>query len=96
MSMVGSTEAVVSVVLGGQREYDALSDVNYNSKQIIQAICVIHIVYSIKQAKFEGESNSIRKLDVPAYIFLVFESFQVQRKYIGKFLDFHPIHMVVR
>jgi hypothetical protein len=55
----------------------------YNSDEIIQAIGVVQLVYGIKKPKLQRERYAVGKLDVPAKIFLVFETFEMQSKHVG-------------
>lgn len=63
---------------------------NYNSKQIVQAICIVHVVYSIKQPELHWKSYTVEKFYVSSNVFLVFETLQVKCKYVWQFFNFHP------
>lgn len=51
---------------------------NYNGKKVIQTVHVVHVVDGIEQSEIHGKSDTISQLDVPPYVFLVFEPFQMK------------------
>lgn len=73
----------------------SLSDMNYYSKEIIQAVGVLEVVHGIKQPQVERKCDAIRQFNILLHILLKFEAFKVQSKNVGELLNFHSSREII-
>lgn len=63
------------------------SDVHDYSEQVVESVGITHIVDGVKNTQLQWECDAIRQLNELNLgfleVFLVFESFEMQRKDIG-------------
>lgn len=68
----------------------SLSNVDYHGKELVQPVRVFDVVTGIGKLELSREWDSVEELGVTSEILLVFESLQVESKYIRQPLDLHP------